>query len=267
MLLPKYVGKDQIIMKLWNHPPTLRSLFRSIKSSNRGCRGDALIPPYSAGGGGLGPVHSYQDLQQLVQWGLVDAQDDNKQSVQFNEINRDNAGDFTYNLSQNAIEIEDVLEINMTASPFFGRPPQEKDPAGLFMLMPFADELKVVFDTAVNKAASALKLKAARADASSSSRAIIAQVWSGIYHAKVIVADCTVLGNRTDVNANVLYEIGIAHTLGKETLLISQTPHILPFDIAHLRVIPYTNTPDGLAQLERELTSGLKIAMSVDELI
>src|SRR5689334_8284189 len=190
-------------MKLWNNRENVRILLKSIKSSGEGWKGDDLAD-LSTGGGVIHPV---DDLRQLVEWGLVDAQDKNKWIVEFSNITQENVGELTFRVSNNAIEIEDVLEINLTSSPFFGRAQRKQIRADLFMLMPFKEELKIVFDTAVKNASAALKLEAARADASSSSHAIISQVWSGIYHAKVIVADCTF------TNANVLYELGIAHTL------------------------------------------------------
>lgn len=244
-------------MKLWNNPETVRSLLKSIRSSGEGWKADDLAD-VNAGGGGL--FHPTDDLRQLVQWGLVDAQDKNKRSVEFSNISDVNMRDLTFRLSNNAIEIEDVLEINLTSSPFFGRAQRKRVRGDLFMLMPFKEELKIVFDTAVKNASTALKLEAARADASSSSQAIISQVWSGIYHAKVIVADCTLM------NPNVLYEIGIAHALGRETVLISQTPQSLPFDIAHLRILAYINTPEGLVRLEEDLKRVLGEVLSLDKI-
>ena len=243
-------------MKLWNNPENVRILLKSIKSSGEGLKGDNLADLST--GGGL--VHPIDDLRQLVQWGLVDAQEENGPRVKYTEIGDGNVGKLTFRLAQNAIEIEDVLEINLTSSPFFGAARKRQGRADLFMLMPFEEELRVVFDTAVMNSAGAFDLKAERADVSSSSQAIISQVWSGIYNAKVIVADCT------GRNANVLYEIGIAHTLGKETVLISQTPQNLPFDIAHLRILAYTNTPEGRTRLEQDLKRVLREVVSLDKI-
>ena len=72
-------------------------------------------------------------------------------------------------------------------------------------------------------------------------------VWSGICNAKVIIADCT---NR---NANVFYEIGIAHTLDKPTILISQSINDVPFDIRHRRVLVYDFTPHGMKNFEKQI--------------
>lgn len=61
---------------------------------------------------------------------------------------------------------------------------------------------------------------------------IMDQVWQGIRGADTVVADIT------GENANVFYEIGLAHALGKEVILISQDAKA-PFDIRSSRRIHY----------------------------
>lgn len=61
---------------------------------------------------------------------------------------------------------------------------------------------------------------------------------------RIIVADCT------GKNANVFYEIGIAHAIGREVILITQSMNDIPFDLRHLRAIPYLNNGEGLAALQ-----------------
>jgi hypothetical protein len=47
----------------------------------------------------------------------------------------------------------------------------------------------------------------------------------------------------------VFYEIGIAHTLGREVILITQSVEDIPFDLRHLRYVHYLNNGEGLNQL------------------
>ena|ERR1044072_3623667 len=108
------------------------------------------------------------------------------------------------------------------------------------MVMPFVPQLEPIFRDHVQKVAAELGLKAARGNDFFSRGSIIQDVWSGIYHAKVVVADCT------KRNPNVFYEIGMAHTLGRDTILISQSLKDIPFDLRHLRHIIYEFTPEGL---------------------
>ena len=68
---------------------------------------------------------------------------------------------------------------------------------------------------------------------------IIQDVVSLIDKSRVVICDCT------GRNANVFYEIGIAHTLGREVILITQNEADIPFDLRHLRYVKYLNNAEG----------------------
>ena len=51
----------------------------------------------------------------------------------------------------------------------------------------------------------------------------------------------------------LFYEIGIAHTLRKDTILIAQTSNDVPFDLRRIRVIHYHYTPHGMSEFEDQL--------------
>jgi hypothetical protein len=61
----------------------------------------------------------------------------------------------------------------------------------------------------------------------------VSEIYSAIRQAKIIIADCT------GRNANVFYEIGIAHGIGKDVVLISQSKKDIPFDVGHRRFVIY----------------------------
>ena len=63
----------------------------------------------------------------------------------------------------------------------------------------------------------------------------------------MVVCDCS------DRNPNVFYEIGIAHTLGREVVLLAQKEADVPFDLRHLRYVQYHNNPDGRKALRDDL--------------
>ena len=63
----------------------------------------------------------------------------------------------------------------------------------------------------------------------------------------MVICDCS------GRNPNVFYEIGIAHTLGREVILITQSEEDIPFDLRHLRYVKYLNNGEGLAQLTARL--------------
>ena len=80
-------------------------------------------------------------------------------------------------------------------------------------------------------------------------------VWSAIHAAQVIVADCT------GRNPNVFYEIGLAHAIGRHTVLISQSIDDIPFDLRHLRIIAYEYTPRGMKAFANTLVETIKRSM------
>jgi hypothetical protein len=92
-----------------------------------------------------------------------------------------------------------------------------------------------------------------RADEIWESPAIIQDIVSLIDRSRVVICDCT------GRNPNVFYEIGIAHTLGREVILITQIASDIPFDLRHLRYVHYLNNAEGLqtlcAALEKRLTA------------
>ena len=68
-----------------------------------------------------------------------------------------------------------------------------------------------------------------------------------INEAKVIVADLT------ERNPNVFYEVGLAHAIGKEVILLAQSVEDIPFDLRHLRTIIYKNDYRGQTELHETL--------------
>jgi hypothetical protein len=59
-------------------------------------------------------------------------------------------------------------------------------------------------------------------------------------------------------NPNVFYEAGIAHTLGKEVILITQHDGDVPFDLRPLRYIPYLNNGEGRKDLAVKIIDRLR---------
>jgi hypothetical protein len=65
-------------------------------------------------------------------------------------------------------------------------------------------------------------------------------IWSMIFSSSVIVAECT------GRNPDVFSEIGIAHTLGKPVVLLTQNEYDIPFDAKHIRYLRYEYTLRGM---------------------
>lgn len=109
-----------------------------------------------------------------------------------------------------------------------------------FVMMPFALPIggyySSIYEPAIRKAG----LTPVRADDDIfTTGQIIDQVWSGISSAKVLVAELT------DRNANVFYELGLAHASMKPVVLIASKEEDVPFDIRHIRVTTIRMIPFG----------------------
>ena len=71
-----------------------------------------------------------------------------------------------------------------------------------------------------------------------------------------------ILCDTTGWNPNVFYELGIAHTLGKNVILLSQPAGHLPFDTQGLRHFFYTDDSDGMRKIETELPQWIDHCLS-----
>lgn len=128
--------------------------------------------------------------------------------------------------------------------------PQITENVLVSVMMPFDVSFNPVY-VAIQKAAEQAGLRCRRADEIWETPAVIQDIVNLIDRAKVVVCDCT------GRNPNVFYEIGIAHALGREVLLLTQSEHDVPFDLRHLRYIRYLNNGEGLAELTAKLSSRL----------
>lgn len=142
----------------------------------------------------------------------------------------------------------------IAARPFFGKPSRWDRAMHVFVAMPFSDDLKPIYDGPIKSACKSLRLSVERADDIFSVSGVMDDIRDAIYNAGVMVADCT------GRNANVFYEIGIAHTMGKPVLLIAQDDADMPFDVYPIRHVKYSTTAAGLRRLERDLVETLKVA-------
>jgi hypothetical protein len=116
-----------------------------------------------------------------------------------------------------------------------------------FIAMPFTDELQPIFEDIVKPTVEENNLKCIRADDFFHPKPIMDDIWQSIERSRFILADLT------SKNPNVFYEVGIAHALGKEVVLISQSLEDVPFDLRHIRCIIYSNTHRGVEKLRTTL--------------
>lgn len=119
------------------------------------------------------------------------------------------------------------------------------------VMMPFSDDFDSVYKK-IQHAAKNLNLACKRADDFWYDDKIIQDVITLIDRAKIVVRDCT------GRNPNVFYEAGIAHTLGRNVIFITQNKDDIPFDVSSIRYIEYQNTDEGLAKLTKDLQARME---------
>ncbi len=124
-----------------------------------------------------------------------------------------------------------------------------------FVMMPFGNwsdrYYRELFVPSIKEAG----MEPIRADELFSTGTVIEQIWEQIQKAKILVADLTAK------NANVFYELGLAHAAHKPVVFISGAVEDVPFDLRHLRVIIYDiHDPFWGDKLKVSLTAYLKNA-------
>jgi len=146
---------------------------------------------------------------------------------------------------------------SMIVEPYFGvKDIPKRDPSSLFMVMPFISDLFPIYEDHVKKVVSNLGYRIKRGDDFFTSNEIMKDIWLCIVGSNAIIADCT---NR---NPNVFYEIGVAHSIGRPVILITQNEEDVPFDLRAIRYIKYEYTPRGMKYFESRLEATIAEVMS-----
>ena len=140
----------------------------------------------------------------------------------------------------------------LPVEPLFGIPDATRTIPDVFVLMSFSPAFTPIYATHISKVVKKLELSVGRADDFFTAHSVMADVWTAVYRSRVVIADCTTR------NPNVFYEIGMAHTVGKPVILITQHESDVPFDLRHLRYIKYAYTPPGMDAFEESLERTLQ---------
>lgn len=123
-----------------------------------------------------------------------------------------------------------------------------------FVVMPFSVEsLNIVYEdfvrpTLVDKCG----LHVERGDDVFGSNVVMDDITRSIRRSRLILADLT------SRNPNVFYEVGIAHALNKQVLLMTQSIDDVPFDLRHRRALVYEYSPRGCKRLETDLYANIQ---------
>lgn len=120
----------------------------------------------------------------------------------------------------------------------------------LSVMMPFESRFAGTY-TAIRNVCGRLGIDCKRADDIWDNSILIQDVFDLIFTSRAVITDFT------DRNPNVFYETGVAHTLGKIVIPITQSVGDIPFDLRHHRALTYLPNAEGLAKLEKDLEKKL----------
>ena len=117
-----------------------------------------------------------------------------------------------------------------------------------FVAMPFLPLFERQYERVIRPAVETAGLVCVRGDEVYTKPLIVQDVWASIRRSRLVVAE---LSGR---NPNVMYEVGLAHAIGKPIVLLTRNEDDVPFDLKALRYIYYdTDNPDWGPDLRAEL--------------
>ena len=121
----------------------------------------------------------------------------------------------------------------------------------VFVLMPFDGAFDDIYQLGIKAACKEAGGYCERVDEQIFVESILERVYNQIDKADLLIADMT------GRNANVFYEVGYAHGLGKRVLLLTQNADDIPFDLKHYPHIVYGGK---ITELKQELEKRVRWA-------
>jgi len=129
-----------------------------------------------------------------------------------------------------------------------------------FVMMPFGAWFDRYYQDIYAPAIKEAGFEPVRADELFTTGSVVEQIWEQIQKAKVLLADLS------GKNANVFYELGLAHAAKKPVVFTSALVEDVPFDLRHLRVIIYDiREPEWAPRLRKSISDYLRNAMKEPE--
>lgn len=117
-----------------------------------------------------------------------------------------------------------------------------------FVLMPFDKGFDDIYEYGIKGACADADVYCERVDEQIFLGSMLDRIYNQISRADILVADMT------GRNANVFYEVGYAHALGKPVVLLTQRAEDIPFDLKHFPHIVYgAQIKELRAQLSRRI--------------
>lgn len=133
----------------------------------------------------------------------------------------------------------------------FNVPEKEINEKLISVMMPFNASFKGTYD-AIKRVTDELKIDCFRADDMWENSTFMQDIFNLIYYSGIVIVDFT------GRNPNVMYETGIAHTLGKIVIPITQNIDDIPSDLRHHRALKYLANDQGYRDLSNELYKRVK---------
>ena len=153
---------------------------------------------------------------------------------------------------------EEMPKRMITFSPqVFNIPTKSQNDKLVTVMLPFTQQAAFA---SVKNACDNLGLECKKADDIWENSTFIQDIFELIFTSKVMVADFT------GKNPNVFYEVGIAHTLGKTVIPITQSINDVPSDLRHHRALVYYPNEQGYEDLTNEIYKRLRTLFPDKEL-
>jgi hypothetical protein len=102
-----------------------------------------------------------------------------------------------------------------------------------FVIMPFNSVFQTEYEKIIQPALNELNIECVRGDEIYTKQRIVDDIWASIRKCRFVLAELT------NKNPNVLYELGLAHAIGKPAIIITRNSEDVPFDLKSLRYLYY----------------------------
>lgn len=122
-------------------------------------------------------------------------------------------------------------------------------PSDIFVIMPFSRKFDDVYYIGIHEVVTSLGYSCKRVDEVEFVGDVVSEIYELITNAKLIIAEVSVK------NANVYYELGYAHALGKPVILLTKDISAAPFDLRGQNHIVYKRIIDLRPKLKTRLSS------------
>jgi hypothetical protein len=149
-------------------------------------------------------------------------------------------------------DVNEAKEVIIFSPSVFSVPKKPVENDLVSVMTPFTMEFDKVLET-IKAACSNIGMPCYRVDDLWNNTTIVQDIFELIYRSSIVIVDFS------GRNPNVFYEAGIAHTLGKNVIPITQSIDDIPFDLRHHRVLKYLNNSEGRKELKRSLEKRLKV--------